>query len=285
MGVLRGKAHSPHGRQPTDQEQPTDQGQSTDQGRPSVYYDIDRVLELLQHYCPEVLQDLSGLDSLQTFRGTVVGAATPEPIAALEVGRPWGGATQAEDGETPKLCVWDKGGYHSNAPDLAPYTYRRPSAEALSERAMIDANGFDAIGIFAEFRECINPRRNPRLDDAYVVALFQFIMMLRNNRRYYYYGDRHQDDPKEHLKDIIGALRVVTSRSRVARSGIPQFISGPAVQPPPAQVVMQPYHNPYAAQPYQSPHQQSYQQASRIPLRPLLPARPQPPHQPPSGLP
>ncbi|KAF3036373.1 hypothetical protein E8E11_005202 [Didymella keratinophila] len=182
--------------------------------RPTVYYDIDRVLELLQHYCPEVLQDLSGLDSLQTFGGTVVGAATPEPIAALEVGRPWGGAIQAEDGETPKLCVWDKGGYHSSAPDLTPYTYRRPSAEASSERGLIDANGFDAIGIFAEFRECSNPRRNPRLDDAYVVALFQFIMMLRNNRRYYYYGDRHQDDPKEHLKDLVGALRRLDAERR-----------------------------------------------------------------------
>lgn len=176
MVVLRGQAHGPNGYQSTAQGQPTDQ-------RPTVYYVIDSVLELLQHYCPEVLQDFPGLDPLQTFRGNIVGAATPQPVALLEVGRPWGGATQAEDVEIPKLCIWDKGGYYSNAPDLAPYTYRRPSGEASSERALIGANGFDAIGIFSEFCECSTPAQNPKLDDYYVVASFQFIIMLRNNRR------------------------------------------------------------------------------------------------------
>ncbi|KAL1642677.1 hypothetical protein SLS61_009611 [Didymella pomorum] len=131
----------------------------------------------------QILQDFPGLDPLQTFRGNIVGAATPQPVALLEVGRPWGGATQAEDVEIPKLCIWDKGGYYSNAPDLAPYTYRRPSGEASSERALIGANGFDAIGIFSEFCECSTPAQNPKLDDYYVVASFQFIIMLRNNRR------------------------------------------------------------------------------------------------------
>jgi hypothetical protein len=271
MGVLRGEAHGPRG------------CELTNQGQHRVYYDIDRVLDLLQQYCPDAFQDFPSVDSLQTFRGVDAGATNPTPIALLEVGRPWG-ATSPESGDMPKLCVWDKGGYHSDAPDLVPYTYGGQPGEAHSERALIEANGFDAIGIFAEFCECSTVHRKPKLDDAYVVALFQFIMMLRSNRRYYYYGERHQDPPEEHLRDLVGAMKIVTYKSRMARLlEVPLSIPGaalPSQQPPPAQVTAQPYQNPFGPT-----HRQAYQQPSYLASHPFDPAWSQPPHQTPSFLP
>lgn len=248
MGARRRNASSSRKRQPT----------NTKPLR--VYYGIARVLNLLQQHCLEALQDFPSVDSLQTFQAVEVGATSPNPAALLEVGRSWG-ATTSESGEMSKLCVWDRGGYHSDAPDLVPYTYRGQPGEARSERALIEANGFGAIGIFAELREYSTLHRNPKLDDPYVIALFQFIMMLRNNRRYYYYGERHQDPPEEHLKDLIGAMKAVTYRPRMARSSeVSLPILGAALspqQPPPAQIAGSPHQNPYGLG-----NQQPYQQRS-----------------------
>lgn len=250
---------------------------------------------LLRLYCPEVYEDLPRTDTIQTFRGTVLGAQNPDPIAMLEVGR-LRGATQTENGELPILCVWDKGGYHGEAPDLVPYTYRGKTtkgedAQAKSERDMIAANGFDATGLFAEFRERSSTWPNPSLNDPYVVALFQFIMMTLNMRRWFYYGERHKDSPRLHLQYLIGALGIVTYRTRMTCSGVPQSMPGAALppqQPLLAQVMMQPYQNPWQ-QAYQEsypplpqqPHQQPFQQ----PFRPLCTVQPLPPHHPSYSLP
>ncbi|KAF3041699.1 hypothetical protein E8E12_005645 [Didymella heteroderae] len=137
----------------------------------------------------------------QIHQGVELGAMNPTPIAMLEVGRPWA-ASQPEHGEVPVLCVWDRGGFNGDAPDLVPYTYRGVPTEAQSERALVVANGFDATGIFAELRECRIPRQNPTLDDPYVIALFQFIMMMRGNRRWYWYGERHWEPREEHFRPL-----------------------------------------------------------------------------------
>ncbi|KAF1926215.1 uncharacterized protein M421DRAFT_7151 [Didymella exigua CBS 183.55] len=251
-----------------------------DPRRTRVFYDRDAVLHLLWQFYPELLHYFPPIDSFVTLQGedrSVDVSSNPSPIALLEVGRMWQADPSSEphQGERAILCVWDRGGYNSDEPELIPYGYRGTGIyKSRSDRAIVSANGFDATGVFSELRENRTPRQNPALDDLHVIALFQFIMMLRGNRRYYWYGERHWESHEHHLAPLIQALGIVTRKSRQAYPGGPQGALAGAAIPP---------EQPLPPRSPASPHQLPYQRPpspprGRVQPQQLLPALASRPH-------
>ncbi|KAF2627537.1 hypothetical protein BU25DRAFT_458434 [Macroventuria anomochaeta] len=135
------------------------------------------------------------------------------------------------------LLVIDKGAYHSDPPELVPYTGR-----GESQRHIVNADGFTGSGVFAEFRECHgNPFVNPRLDDPVISSLIQFIFIIRDMRRYYYYNQADDVPSSVHLATLTQALHVATIRARLAMRGpVPQPRGGEAQGMQQLQVTIEP---------------------------------------------
>ncbi len=179
---------------------------------PRFLFTKDRLLHELRRICPEELDHFPNASTFNFWIG--VSDDRTQRFKLLEIGHVWPRNTAQEaEGMGPEtLFVADKGAYHSEDPDLVPYTN-----QGDSQRFIVDANGFVPSGVFEHFRHYIGSHdSNPRLNDPQIVSLVQFIFIIRDMRRYYIYTARQSAPRHVQLAPLVDALRVATYRSRLA---------------------------------------------------------------------